>query len=96
MYDIVFWLLGIAVLIFHICLIAYFVRMCKNVQLLTDFFIKGIKPMYDPKECDLSSEYNLYYKIGENISNKEWNEQYTELMTKINSERKTKECEDKN
>lgn len=78
-------LVGIILLIVNIAVIVSIFRISKNISLLTDFFIKGVKPTYNPTdETYYPREYNLYYKLGnDEITHDEWMKQYEDKKKKI-------------
>lgn len=73
------WILiivGVPLLILNIVMIVKFFQIASNINLLTQLFIEGRKPAFDPDTCERNEYIMVYYsKEGKLITKEEWKEE---------------------
>lgn len=74
--EIVLIIVGAVLLIINIMMVAKFFQIARNINLLTQLFIDGRKPIFNPDTCEREEYRMLYYnKEGKLITKEEWGEE---------------------
>lgn len=74
--EIVFIIVGAVLMIINIMMIAKFFQIARNINLLTQLFIDGRKPAFDPDTYERNEYIMVYYsKEGKLITKEEWKEE---------------------
>lgn len=75
-YEWILIIAGIVLLIINIAMIVKFFGVARNIELLTQLFIDGKKPAFDPNTYERNEYVTVYYnKKGAPITKEEWIEE---------------------
>ncbi len=76
--EIVLIIVGAVLLIINIMMVAKFFQIARNIDLLTQLFIDGRKPIFNPYKYERDDYAVTYYsKNGNPITREEWVEEKT-------------------